>query len=113
MTSSSRSHLGLLSALSAFFMWGTLPLYWKLLQTQAPIEIFYHRTLWSMLFLSAILLIGKPFQALKQLMLSPRAVLNVLISTVLIGGNWLLYIWAVTSDHVIETSLGYYLSPLA
>lgn len=112
MTSPSRFHLGLLSALSAFFMWGALPLYWKLLQAQAPMEIFYHRTLWSMVFLSMILLVGKPFQALKQLMLSPRAMVNALVSTVLIGGNWLLYIWAVTSDHVIETSLGYYLSPL-
>ena len=112
MISPSRSHLGWFAALGAFFMWGALPLYWKLLQAQAPMEIFYHRTLWSMVFLTLVLLVANPFRALKQLFLSPQLLLNTLLSTMLIGGNWLVYIWAVSSNRVIETSLGYYLSPL-
>ena len=108
-----RTYFGLLSALIAFFMWGALPLYWKLLQSCSPMEIFYHRTLWSTVVMSAILVAARPWPAIQQLFRSPALLSNALISTLLIGGNWLVYIWAVTSNHVIETSLGYYLSPLA
>lgn len=106
------SPLGLLAAITAFCMWGALPLYWKLLQAQAPLEIFYHRTLWSMVLLTGILLVVRPTKALMQLFCSPQMIGNALLSTVLIGANWLVYIWAVTSNRVIEASLGYYLSPL-
>ncbi|MGE4193119.1 MAG: EamA family transporter RarD [Pseudodesulfovibrio sp.] len=103
---------GFIAALSAFLVWGLLPIYWKSLITVDPFEILCHRVVWSLVFISVILTVmkgwGDTFAPLK----SPRDLMILAASSLMIGGNWLLYIWAVNTGHVLETSLGYYINPL-
>jgi len=103
---------GFAAALAAFFGWGLLPVYWKSLITVNPFEILCHRVVWSLVFIAVILTLrrgwGETFAPLK----SRRDLLILTGSSLMIGGNWLLYIWAVNNDHVLDTSLGYYINPL-
>ncbi|WP_316899378.1 EamA family transporter RarD [Pseudodesulfovibrio indicus] len=103
---------GFIAALAAFLVWGLLPIYWKSLITVDPFEILCHRVVWSLVFISVILTVmkgwGDTFAPLK----SRRDLLILTCSSLMIGGNWLLYIWAVNTGHVLETSLGYYINPL-
>lgn len=111
-TDSKRTTYGFAAALAAFMAWGLLPLYWKALITVNPLEILCHRIIWSLVFISVILTLirgwGETFAAIK----SKRDILLLILSSLTIGLNWLLYIWAVNTNHVIETSLGYYINPL-
>lgn len=103
---------GLSLALGAFLLWGFFPLYWKLLKVLPADMILSYRILWSTFFLS-IVIAGR--SGVKQLFYRPRNAIewrNITTSTLLIGGNWWLYIWAVNSGYVLETSLGYFLNPL-
>ena len=103
---------GLFAALASFTAWGLLPMYWKALVTVDPFEILCHRIVWSLAFIAVILTVlrgwGGTFAAIK----SKRDILILTLSSLMIGGNWMLYIWAVNTGHVIETSLGYFINPL-
>lgn len=112
-TPAAREHLaGAISAAGAFVLWGLLPLYWKLLQEVPPTEILCHRIAWSAVFVGLLLTVTGRWSELRQAMRSRRTVLTMTCSSLLIGVNWWLYIWAVNSGHVLETSLGYYINPL-
>jgi len=104
---------GLLSGLIAFILWGFLPLYWKLLQSITPIQIFSHRILWSFVFLTAIMTIKGRMGELIELTKDKKRFFYVILCSLTISLNWYLYIWAVNSGFVIEASLGYYINPLA
>jgi len=102
---------GLFSAIAAFLIWGFLPLYWKLLKVVPAFEILIHRIIWSTIFLFIIIL----FQKRVKEFLSAFKLKNLkisILSGLFVGGNWLLYIWAVNNNYVIESSLGYYINPL-
>jgi len=102
---------GLFSAIAAFLIWGFLPLYWKLLKIVPSFEILTHRIIWSTIFLFIIIL----FQKRVKEFLSTFKLKNLkisILSGLFVGGNWLLYIWAVNNNYVIESSLGYYINPL-
>jgi chloramphenicol-sensitive protein RarD len=102
---------GILSALGAYGSWGLLPLYWKEVAAALPSEIMAHRAVWSfVLSAAALLLLGSSRLDLRRH--SGTILRAYLLSSLLIGLNWLLYIWAVTSGHVLESSLGYFLNPL-
>ncbi len=107
---------GIGSAICAYLMWGFLPIYWKLLRQAGAMEILAHRVLWSLFFLIVLLLITRRLSSfleeVRGIVKEPRRVLGVLIATVLISLNWLVYIWAVNDNRIIETSLGYYINPL-
>ena len=107
---------GILSAVVAYLMWGFLPIYWKLLRQAEALEILSHRIFWSLFFLAVFLLLtgrNSIFRAeLRVLVQDRRRVCGVLVSTVLITLNWLIYIWAVNDSRIVETSLGYYINPL-
>ena len=107
---------GILSAVVAYLMWGFLPIYWKLLRQAEALEILSHRIFWSLFFLAVFLLLtgrNSIFRAeLRVLVRDRRRVCGVLVSTVLITLNWLIYIWAVNDSRIVETSLGYYINPL-
>ena len=102
---------GLLSALVAFTMWGLLPIYWKSLIAVNPFEILCHRIVWSLVFISVILTILKGWKDTFSPLRSAKDIGILILSSLMIGGNWLLYIWAVNTNHVLETSLGYYIKP--
>ncbi|HBV97452.1 MAG: transporter [Peptococcaceae bacterium BICA1-7] len=108
--------LGIASGMGAYLLWGILPIYWKLLSSVQPMEVLAHRIIWSFIFLAAVLTVtGKLFafiKELRQVAAAPSRFVKVVLASLVISVNWLTYIWAVNNDHVIETSLGYYINPL-
>ena len=111
-TSRRESVLGILYAGTSFLIWGFSPLYWKVLRAVPAFEIIMHRVIWSFLFLLAILLIRRSLHEFRDCLRDRRLLLVLFTTTVLVAGNWLLYIWAVNHDHVLQASLGYYINPL-
>jgi chloramphenicol-sensitive protein RarD len=103
---------GILSAGLAFLCWGLFPLYFRALNQVPPMEILVHRVLWSLLFLAIILTVRRQWKWLAALRSQPRVMGSFVISSLLLSGNWLLYIWAVNNNHVIDASLGYFINPL-
>lgn len=103
---------GLLFGLGAYLLWGVLPLYFKALAHVPATEIVAHRIVWSLLFLAALATLWKRWGEIGRAIRSPRVALTLAATALLIGVNWLVYIYAVLSGHVLEGSLGYYLNPL-
>jgi chloramphenicol-sensitive protein RarD len=104
---------GALAALGGFLAWGFFPLYWKQLEGINAAELIAHRIVWSLVFLGAVLLARRSgFGAVGKALKSRRLVGYSLLSGGLLTANWLTYVWAVTHDYVIESSLGYFLVPL-
>lgn len=106
-----QSRAGVFAALAAFFLWGILPIFWKLLGFLPPASIVAQRTLWSLLLVFAILFWRGEGRALRIGLKSPRALAWHLVSGALLASNWLLYVWATLNGHIIEAALGYYLNP--
>ena len=103
---------GILSAALAFLCWGLFPLYFRALNEVPPTQILVHRVVWSLLFLMIVLTVRRQWAWVRPLMGEPRVIGSFAISSLLLSGNWLLYIWAVNNGHVIESSLGYFINPL-
>lgn len=103
---------GILYAASAFFFWGLFPLYFKLLKAIPSLELLLHRMLWSLLFLMLILAWRRQWSWLTALVKQPKVLAGFSLSALLLSGNWFLYIWAVNHDHVVDSSLGYFINPL-
>jgi len=103
---------GIFFGLAAFVSWGLLPVYWKQLQPVAPFEILCHRIIWSCVFLCLIIAYQRRWSEVVDIILNRAQVKKLCASGLLIGFNWFIYIWAVNSDHVVETSLGYYINPM-
>ena len=102
--------IGLLAGVGAYLLWGLFPLYWPLLEPATPLEILAHRVVWSLVFLLALLAVTAGFRWLRGL---DRRQLGLLaLAAVLITVNWGVFIYAVTSGHVVDTSLGYFINPL-
>jgi chloramphenicol-sensitive protein RarD len=108
----SRRRAGLLYGLGAYLVWGVMPLYFKALAHVSALEIVAHRVVWSLAFLAALATIGRRWAAIREAVRTSRVLLTLVASTLLIGVNWLTFIYAVVSGHVLEGSLGYYLNPL-
>lgn len=106
------SSKGLLAAIAAFSLWGLLPLYLKALAPASPFEILCHRIVWSVVATLGLLLVGKKAGSLLPLLRDKKVMLPVLLAALLVSGNWLVYIWAVNNDFIVESSLGYYINPL-
>ena len=99
-------------AILAYGTWGLLPIYWKLFLGIPSLEVLVHRILWSVIFLMFVVLIQKKFILLVELCRSPKQLFIILTTSMLLGANWMIYIWAVNEGFVIETSLGYFINPL-
>ncbi|HHW4681496.1 MAG TPA: EamA family transporter RarD, partial [Xylella taiwanensis] len=95
-----------------FVLWGVVPLYWKLLKHVPPLQIIAHRIVWCTLFVLGWLFLSVRFTWWQAIKATPGARLMLLGSSVAIALDWGLYIWAINTDHVIESSLGYFISPL-
>src|ERR1044072_3398370 len=107
-----RSRAGLIFGLSAYTLWGFLPLYFKLLTAVSPTEIVAHRIIWSLVFLAGLVLLWRRWPAIRAALGSARVMMILIVTAGLIAANWLIFIWAVVRGHVLEASLGYYLNPL-
>ncbi|MBP0598274.1 EamA family transporter RarD [Herbaspirillum sp. LeCh32-8] len=102
----------MLYAVSASVLWGLFPLYFKLLKEVPSFDIVVHRLFWSFVFLAVVLLWRRQWSWLGQALRRPLVVLSFLLSALLLSGNWTLYVWAVNDGRIVDTSLGYFMSPL-
>ncbi|MDE1188608.1 MAG: EamA family transporter RarD [Pantoea sp.] len=99
-------------ALGAYFLWGIAPAYFKLVKVVPQLEIMTHRVIWSALFMLLLITLSRNWNQVCSVLRQPKKVLLLALTAVTIGGNWLLYIWAVNNQHILEASLGYFISPL-
>ena len=104
---------GFMLGLGAYFLWGVLPLYFKAISAVPPFDIVAHRVLWSLPVLGALIVLARGWPKIREVMASRRTLGILAITSVLIAGNWLLYVWAVNFGHLLAASFGYYLNPLA
>lgn len=103
---------GIITALTAFFIWGAFPLYFKQLAMYDAVEIIGHRIVWTFVCLLVILTVTKRWGWIDTLKQQPKWLLISLVSSLIITTNWLTYVWAVTHDMILEASLGYFIGPL-
>lgn len=104
--------IGVGAALSAYIFWGLAPIYFKLIQSVAPMEIIAHRILWSIPVLAGFLILRDGPRFFRQMRLPFRTVMLLALSGTLVIFNWLIFVWAVTHDQILATSLGYFIGPL-
>lgn len=103
---------GLPFALGAYIIWGFVPVYFKLLDHVPPVEIVAQRILWSIPLLLVIMYFRTQLGEYVAIFRHKAHLRNLLASAMLIAVNWLIYIWAISTDHILAASLGYYLNPL-
>ncbi len=112
MSLSREQKLGGIFAASAYSLWGLAPLYFKQIDFIPATEILLHRIVWSFLLLLLVLLAVKQGAKVLAILRQPKMLGWLLLSALLLGGNWGLFIWAVNSNHMLDASLGYYINPL-
>ncbi len=103
---------GIVFAICAYTLWGFAPLYFKLLTDVSAAEILLHRVLWSFVFVALLMSLFGGFGRARQLLKKPKQLAVLCITSCLIAANWLLFIWAVNNDHMLDASLGYFINPL-
>lgn len=103
---------GIFFALAAYFIWGIAPAYFKLIQQVPADEILTHRVIWSFFFMLALITLGRNWSQVRAACYNRKRLFLLAVTAVLIGGNWLLFIWAVNNHHMLEASLGYFINPL-
>jgi chloramphenicol-sensitive protein RarD len=103
---------GVMTALAAFLIWGFFPLYFKLLKDYDAVEIIGHRIIWTFVAILAIMTVTRRWQWLTTIRQNPKLILYTAVSGAIISVNWLVYVWAVNHDRILEASLGYYIGPL-
>jgi chloramphenicol-sensitive protein RarD len=104
--------LGVLAALGAFIFWGLAPIYFKWLGEVSAVEIIIHRVIWAIPLLVAVLFLRDGPGFWRRMLLPRKTILTLWLSGTLVAINWLIFVWAVNHDHVLETSLGYFINPL-
>jgi chloramphenicol-sensitive protein RarD len=103
---------GVMLAISAYGLWAIAPVYFKWIDNIDPFEILSHRVIWSLLLTMIILFFRNDVIKLFTTLLNSKTRRLLLISTLLIGANWGIFIWAINSDQMLSASLGYYINPL-
>lgn len=112
MMDSQQTRQGIGYALGAYFIWGIAPAYFKLVKEVPATEIMTHRVIWSALFMLLLITLTRSWAQVCSVLAQPKKVLLLALTAVTIGGNWLLFIWAVNNQHMLEASLGYFINPL-
>lgn len=107
-----RTREGLIAALIAYTLWGFLPIYFKVVGTVPAVEVLLHRVLWSVPFGLAIVLARRQWPEIVGALRTPKMLGLLALAAVLIGANWVTYIWAVQNELIFQASLGYYINPL-
>ncbi len=103
---------GFIVGLVCYSLWGFLPLLFHLLQAAGAITVVADRTIWSLFFVGAILLAGRRFGEVKAALADRATLRSMLISALLLAVNWLIYVWAVEHEQVLEGSFGYFINPM-
>jgi chloramphenicol-sensitive protein RarD len=97
---------------AAYAMWGVFPLYWPLLEPAGAVELLAHRVVWSAIVMVGLVILLRRSTQLRALWRAPRTRGLLSLAAVFISVNWGVFIWGVNNDHVVETSLGYFMNPL-
>lgn len=103
---------GILATLGAYIFWGLSPIYWKVVEVVPASQLLAHRIVWSALMLAVLVAVQRRGRDLLRVVRSGRVLLTLVATTALIAVNWLTFIWAITTDRILEASLGYYINPL-
>jgi len=108
-----RDHrLGVIAGVAAYGLWGFFPIYFHLLAPTGPVEILCHRILWSLAVMTVVLAWRRDAGWIRPLLHRPRELVELVLAALLIAVNWLLYVWAVEQDRVVDEALGYFINPL-
>ena len=110
--SSSQSKQGLIYGFTAYLIWGLAPIFFKLLQEVPTYEIIAHRIIWSLALLVVIITASRHWQGVIAIFSRPKTLLGLMLTSALVCSNWTIFIWAINHDHVLESSLGYFICPL-
>ena len=108
----SGARAGVPYALGAYLIWGLVPLYFKSVAHVAPAEVLAHRVVWSVVLLVLLLVVLRRIGVVGAVLRSRRTLVTLLVTTVLIGTNWFVFIWSVTNNQLLQCGLGYYMNPL-
>jgi chloramphenicol-sensitive protein RarD len=103
---------GIIAAVLAYSAWGFFPLYWHLIKRVSALETMSHRVIWSLVFYAAVAAAQGQLSQFSSVFRDTQTRRKLSIAAVFVASNWLLYVWAVTHGHVMETSLGYFIIPL-
>ena len=103
---------GLVLAITAYVLWGFLPLYMKAMAHVGPIEIVSHRIIWSVPVAGLLLVALGRTQDLKAALVNPKMLVMACLTAALISVNWAIYVWAIANDRALDAALGYYINPL-
>lgn len=107
-----RAKQGVIFAVAAYTMWGIAPIYFKSIHDVPPLEILSHRIIWSFFFLAILLVFTKGWRMIQHTLKDRKKCYYLIGSSLTIACNWLVFIWAVNNDHMLDASLGYYINPL-
>jgi len=103
---------GILYGIAAFVTWGLGPIYFKAVASVPALEVLAHRIIWSVALLVLLVLFTRQWHEVRRAFQTPRTRNILLVTTILISGNWFMFIWAIANNHVLQSSLGYYINPL-
>ncbi len=112
MQAATKQRAGVLFGLAAYGWWGFVPLYFKAVARVPPLEVLAHRVLWSLLLLTVLLTLRGRLPLFGSLLKNRRSLAVLGLTTLLIAANWLVFIWAVANDRVLQASFGYFITPL-
>lgn len=104
--------MGILHLIAAHITWGLFPLVWKGLNQISSWEIIAHRIIWSFVFASLVVIVSGRLPEAKEVIANKKSLLGVLLCGMLVSLNWLIYIWAVNSNQLVEASLAYFINPM-
>ena len=107
-----RSISGAIFGASAFLIWGISPLYWKTLTAVPALEIVSHRVVWSFLILMPLILFRGRWKDFLSVLTNRRSMATLIVTSLFVSCNWLVYIWAINNGFLLQASLGYYINPL-
>ena len=104
--------VGVIAGLVAYTLWGIFPVYFKIVEVAAPTEVLVHRVVWAVPFGALVLYFRKQWPEVRKALRQASTVFWLACAAVCISANWLIYIWAIHNERILETSLGYFINPL-
>ena len=104
--------IGMLYAAGAYILWGLFPIYFRAVQNFSPLEILLQRVAWALVFVLIVLALRRQWSWIGKVRRQPKVLAGFAASATLLSVNWYIYIWAVNNGHVVDASLGYFITPL-
>ncbi len=103
---------GIIAGISAYVIWGLVPIFFKQIAEIPAVEIIAHRVVWAMLLMTALIGFGRGFGDALRIARQPAQLARIALASALVITNWLTFVWGVNNGHIVETSLGYFILPL-